>query len=76
MHKLLVDHGSAVYIIYLDAYKRMGLIERELSPATSLLYGFTKDHVIPRGTVKLAVTLGEHPRASIVVAEFLVVDYL
>ena len=69
-----MDDGSVVDIIYLDAYKRMGLTENELSLATSPLYGFTGDHVIPRGTVKLAMTVGEHPRVSIVVAEFLVVD--
>ena len=66
--------GSVVDIIYLDAYKRMGLTESELRRTTSLLYGFTKDHVIPKGIVKLAVTVGEHPRASTVVTMFIVVD--
>ena len=74
VHRLLVDDGSAIDIIYLDAYKRMGLIESELNPATSLLYEFTGYHVIPRGTVKLAVTVGEHPRVWTVVTEFLIVD--
>ena len=42
---------------------------------TSLLYGFTGDHVIPKGTIKLAVTLGEHPQVAKVVTKFLPVDY-
>ena len=43
----MVDDGSAVDILYLDTYKRMGLTENELSPTTSPLCGFTGDHVIP-----------------------------
>ena len=53
----------------------MGLTESELSPTTSLLYGFMGDHAILRDTVKLAVTVGEHPRVSIVVVELLIVDF-
>ena len=68
LHRLLVDDGSAVDIISLDSYKRMGLTESELSPTTSPLYGFTRDQMVLRGTMKLAVTVGEHPRVSIVVA--------
>ena len=61
MHRLLVDDSSAVDIIYLDAYKRIELTESELSPATSLLYGFMRDHVIPKGTIKLAMMVGSIP---------------
>ena len=68
VHRLLVNDDSAIDIIYLNAYKRMGLTESELNPATSPLYGFMGDHVISRGTMKLAVMVGEHPRVSIVVA--------
>ena len=50
VHRLLVDDNNVVDIIYLDAYKRMGLTERKLSPATSPLYGFTGDHMVLRGT--------------------------
>ena len=76
VHRVLVDDGNVVDIIYLNAYKRMGLTESELSPTTSPLYGFTGDHVIPRGTVKLVVIVGEHPRVSTIVIEFLVFDCL
>ena len=40
---------------------------------TSPLYGFIGDHVIPRGTIKLAVMVEEHPRILTVVTEFLAV---
>ena len=42
VHRMLVDNGSIVDIIYLDAYKRMGLIESELGPTTLPLYGFIR----------------------------------
>ena len=71
---MLVDNGSDVDIIYLDAYKRMGLTESELSPMTLPLYEFTRDHVIPKRTIKLIVTVGEYPRVSIVMTEFLLVN--
>ena len=75
IHRLMVDDGSAVDILYLDAYKQMGLEENALSHATSPLYGFIGDHVILKGTTKLAVIVREHPRISIVIIDFLVVDY-
>ena len=61
VHRMLVDNGSTVNIIYLDAYKRTGLTEGELNLTTSHLYGFIRDHVIPKGTIKLTVIVGEHP---------------
>ena len=42
---------------------------------TSPLYGFTRDSVIPKGTIKLAVTLGEPPRMTTVMIDFLAVKY-
>ena len=74
VHRLLVDDDSAVDIIYLDAYKRIGLTESKLILTISPLYGSMGDHVIPRGTVKLAVTVGEHPRVSTIVTEFLIIN--
>ena len=71
---MLVEDGSVLDIIYLDTYKRMGLIKSELSPMISPIYGFAIDHVIPKGTIKLEVTVGEHPRVSTVMTEFLMVD--
>ena len=75
VHKMLVDNRSAVDIIYLDAYKRIGLTEGELISITAPLYEFTRDHVIPKDTIKLTVTVGEHPQVSIVMTKFLIVDY-
>ena len=74
VHRMLVDNGSTLDIIYLDAYKRMILTESKLSPMTLPLYGFVGDHVIPKGMIKLVVTMGENSRVSIMMIEFLVID--
>ena len=75
VHRLMADDGNAMDILYLDAYKRIGLTETTLSHAASPLYRFIGDHVIPKRTSKLVVTVGERPWVSIVIVDFLVVDY-
>ena len=70
----MVDDGSVVDILYLNAYKRMGLTNDNLHPNSSLLYGFTRDYVIAKGVAKLTITVGDHPRTSTILANFLVVD--
>ena len=74
VHRLMVDDGSAVNILYLNAYKRIGLTEGDLDPNSSPLYGFTRDHVVPKGEAKLTIIVGEHPRTLTVLTNFLVID--
>ena len=74
VHRLMVDNGSAVDILYLNAYKRMGLTEDNLDPNSSPLYTFIRDHVVPKGVVNLTITAGEYPRTSTILANFLVGD--
>ena len=71
---MLVDNDNATNIFFWDSYLKTELTQLDLSPTTSLLYGFIGDHLIPKWTIKLAVTLGEHPWVSTVVTEFLIVD--
>ena len=54
VHRMLVDNRSAVNILYWDAYQKTGLTWADLSPITSPLYGFSRDHVILERTIKLA----------------------
>ena len=70
----LIDDGSIMDILFLDVYKWMGLAKNDLKPVTFPLYEFKGDHVVPKGTTKLAVTVGEHPQTSIAIADFLVVN--
>ena len=48
VHRMLVDNGSDVNILFWNAYQKIGLTRSNLSPTTSPLYGFTRDHVIPK----------------------------
>ena len=43
IHHLMVDDNSAVDILYLNSYKKMGLSKDDLDPNSSLLYSFTRD---------------------------------
>ena len=73
VHQLLVDNGSTVNILYWGVYQKTCLRRADLTPMTSLLYGFIGDSVIPEGTIKLVVTLGETPRTVTVRIDFPVV---
>ena len=44
-----------------------------MTPTTSPLYGFIEDSVIPKGTIKLVVTLREPPQTTTVMINFFVV---
>ena len=57
----MVDDGSVVDILDLNAYKRMCLTKDDLDPNSSLLYRFTKDHVVLKGVAKLTITVGGTP---------------
>ena len=74
VHRLLVDRGSAVNILYEGAYQKTSLRWANFTQITSLFYGFIGDSVIPEGTIKLAITLGEPPRMATVVIDFLTVN--
>ncbi|PON36170.1 hypothetical protein PanWU01x14_330590, partial [Parasponia andersonii] len=62
--RVLVDNGSAVDILYYDAFKKMGLSENDLKPDATLLYGFTGNSIMPRGMIDLMVNVGIYPRVS------------
>ena len=71
----MVDDGNAVDILYLNAYKRMGLTRR-LGPQQLPILWLHGDHVVPKGVEKLIITIGEHPQTSTVLDNFFVVDAL
>ena len=64
MHKILVDNGSSVDILYYQAFQKMGLKDSDLKPSPNPVYGFTGDIVTPMGVVSLLMTVGEYPRQS------------
>ena len=74
VYRKLVDNGSSVDILYYQAFKRMGLKDGDLRPSPNPIYRFTGDFVIPVGVTTLSLTVGEYPRESCVMGNFLVID--
>ena len=74
VYRILIDNGSSVDILYYQAFKRMGLKDSNLRPSPNPVYGFTGDSVVPVGVITLPLTVGEYPRESCVMADFLVID--
>ena len=74
VHRILVNNKSSVDILYFQAFERMGLKVSNLKPLPNPVYGFTGDSVFPLGVISLLMTLGEYPRQSCVMVDFLVID--
>ena len=74
VHRILVDNGSSVDILYFQAFERMGLKVSGLKPSPNPVYGFTGDSIVPLGVILFPMTLGEYPRQFCVMANFLVID--
>ena len=74
VHRILVDNGSSVDILYFQGFERMRLKVSDLKPSPNPVYGFTGDSVVLLGVILLLMTLGEYPRQSYVMADFLVID--
>ncbi|XP_074374538.1 uncharacterized protein LOC141714943 [Apium graveolens] len=74
IHRAMVDTGSSANILTYDAYKKLGLLDRELTSKGGHLYGFTGNSIGVKGTIWLPVTLGEEPYVATQIAIFTVVD--
>ena len=74
VHRILVDNESSIDILHYQAFETIGLKVSELKPSPNLIYGFTGDFFIPLEVILLPMTLGEYPRQSCVMTDFLVID--
>ncbi|KAK5836476.1 hypothetical protein PVK06_012267 [Gossypium arboreum] len=72
--RILVNSGSIVEVLSWEAYKEMSL-KRQSLLAASPLYGFVNYPVEVRGTITLAVTLGDVKHTTIECVQFYVVDH-
>ncbi|XP_074342571.1 uncharacterized protein LOC141680172 [Apium graveolens] len=61
VHRAMVDTGSSPDVLTYDAYKKLGLLDRELTSTGGHLYGFTGNSIGVKGTIWLPVTIGEEP---------------
>ena len=72
--KILVDTGSAVDILYHDAFSRMELGDRKLVNLNLPLFGFTGNEVKVAGVIDLPILFGKPPCQRWHIAKFHVVN--
>ena len=52
----------------------MGLKNSDLRLSLNPIYGFSEDSITPMGVFTLPMTVGEYPRQSCVMVDFMVID--
>ncbi|RWW42743.1 hypothetical protein BHE74_00051670 [Ensete ventricosum] len=71
---IMIDTGSSVDILYLDAFQKLRMTNRDHVPMTSTLIGFTRDTITPVGVATLPMTFDDEPRTKTFMVPFMVVN--
>ncbi|XP_030936296.1 uncharacterized protein LOC115961455 [Quercus lobata] len=74
MHRVLIDNGNSIDILYYPAFQQMRIDKERLIPTNAPLVGFGGSRVFPLGAVTLSVTVGDYPQQITRNVTYLVVD--
>ena len=74
IHQVLVDNGSSIDIIYASDFDKMGIGRERLEPVNTHLRGFYGEKVLPLGSIRLVLTLGDPLCQATTIVRFLIVD--
>ncbi|XP_031090958.1 uncharacterized protein LOC115995951 [Ipomoea triloba] len=73
VHRVLVDTGSSVNVMYHDTFAKLGLSRKQLMPVRTPLAGFTGDSIEAEGSINLEVEIGDLPHVKRWEVEFVIV---
>ena len=71
--RVIFDNGSTSDVLYYNAMKKLGISDDKLKPFPMPLVGFGNEEVIVQGVVTLSLTLGEEPKTTTTMVDFMVV---
>ena len=61
MHRVMVDNGSSIDILYYPAFQQMRIDRERLVSTNTPLVGFGETRVFPLGAITLSVTVNDYP---------------